>query len=464
MNEEDQTRDFDGTHIDRPEDAPADEQAGKLPSFLEHHARKRADIESDAMDSVGTDTPSGCVPTGEPSQTAEESDRGDENAISNAAANIGSFFSDGIASVKAMSAARRAHAEAREELNKLENTIDDRERELEHRRDVAHRYADILEEQSSRKAAAEQAAREAETRREDMTARADELKRELKQMSDEDATTEKRLKTALDAAADKERSARESGRRLQNRLDDAKSDLERLEEERRASLLAAEQAISSAQAHLDALNAEYADLQRNPSANSAGYSVRSRELELEISDAAAALRDARENLPVIDRETQREIDEALRAIDDAQKPIPVAKASFEEVAAAADRAREAHAAAREDAEKRQKELRGRIADETKAAKEQDREREMKMNEAADAQALIDEAEDIHAHPEVTEAIHRALEADRAELEDRREEVNALAAEEHSIREKTRAPRLRFITVIAAALLVIALLLAWMLLT
>ena len=91
MNEEDQTRDFDGTHIDRPEDAPADEQAGKLPSFLEHHARKRADIESDAMDSVGTDTPSGCVPTGEPSQTAEESDRGDENAISNAAANIGSW-------------------------------------------------------------------------------------------------------------------------------------------------------------------------------------------------------------------------------------------------------------------------------------------------------------------------------------------------------------------------------------
>lgn len=469
MNEEDQTRDFDGTHIDRPEDAPADEhpadeQAGKLPSFLEHHARKHADIESDAMDSAGTDIPSGCVPTGEPSQTTEESDRGDESAISNATANIGSFFSDGIASVKAMSAARRAHAEAREELNKLENTIDDRERELEHRRDAARRYADILEEQSSRKAAAEQAAHEAEMRREDMTARADELKRELKQMSDEDATTEKRLKTALDAAADKERSARESGRRLQNRLDDAKSDLERLKEERRASLLAAEQAISSAQAHLDALNAEYADLQRNPSANSAGYSVRSRELELEISDAAAAVRDARENLPVIDRETQREIDEALRAIDDAQKPIPIAKASFEEVAAAADRAREAHAAAREDAEKRQKELRGRIADATKAAKEQDREREMKMNEAADAQAIIDEAEDIHAHPEVTEAIHRALEADRAELEDRRKEVNTLAAEEHSIREKTRAPRLKFITVIAAALLVIALLLAWMLLT
>ena len=185
---------------------------------------------------------------------------------------------------------------------------------------------------------------------------------------------------------------------------------------------------------------------------------------LEISDAAAALRDARENLPVIDRETQREIDEALRAIDDAQKPIPVAKASFEEVAAAADCAREAHAAAREDAEKRQKELRGRIADETKAAKEQDREREMKMNEAADAQALIDESGGHPCPPRGDGGDRRALEADRAELEDRREEVNALAAEEHSIREKTRAPRLRFITVIAAALLVIALLLAWMLLT
>ncbi len=133
-------------------------------------------------------------------------------------------------------------------------------------------------------------------------------------MREEDTTTEKRLKVTLDAATDKEQSARESGRRLQKRLVDAKSDLERLNEERRANLIASEQAIATAEKRLATLNAEYAELQRTPTANSAEYSVRTRELEFEISDAAPALRSAREDLPQTDRETQRAIDEAIAAV------------------------------------------------------------------------------------------------------------------------------------------------------
>ena len=49
-----------------------------------------------------------------------------------------------------MNAARKAHAEAREHLEKLEKTIADEEAELEHRHDIASRYQQILSEERAR--------------------------------------------------------------------------------------------------------------------------------------------------------------------------------------------------------------------------------------------------------------------------------------------------------------------------
>lgn len=439
-------------------------QTGPIPSFLERHASptcadaapeedgRRCPLAADAAADPAADA----APASPDESTGERDGAGGEG-ISYA---VGSFFSEGVASVKAMNAARRAHAEAREELERLENTIAAREKELEHRRDVEGRYGEIVRSEQDRKLAADKAAKAAHERREELVEQIETLKLELKQMCEEDDTAEKRLKAVLDAASDKEKSAKEAERRLQNRLDDAKRDLDRRNEERRASMLATEQQISSAESHLATLNAEYAELQRNPSANTAEYSVRSRELELEISDAAAALRDAREGLPQIDRETQGAIEEALRAVEEAQRPISAAKSAREKAAGETERARKAHDASKDEAESRQNELRRRISDKDKASKEFERERERKLQEAAEAQSLIDEAEDIHAHPEVTEAIAGALAADRAELGDRKAEVDALAGEEKAVREKTRGSRVRFIAAIVAVVAVAAALAAW----
>lgn len=407
-------------------------------------------------------------PLAEPSEDVEGGELGttgsaepeDTEAVE--ASGPSGLFSEGVASMKAMSSARRAHAEARDELERLQNTIAAREAELEHRRDIEANYDEIIERERARKSDAEQAAEDLKAQRDATAERVSQLKRELEQMREEDATTEKRLKVTLDAAADKEQSARESGRRLQNRLDDAKSDLERLNEERRASLIASEQAGASAEKRLATLNAEYAELQRNPSANSAEYSVRTRELEFEISDAAAALRSAREDLPQTDRETQRAIDEAIAAVAAAEKPIAAAKTAFDEAAAASDKARDAYSEAKEAAEARQKELRKRIGDEEKSLKSQDRSYADKLDEASAAQAVIDEAEDVIAHPEVTEAIAHALEADRAEHGDRMAEVEELANTERDVREQTRASRIRFIAAITGIAL-LAILAIWMLL-
>lgn len=382
------------------------------------------------------------------------------SGIAGAARTVSALFSEGVTSMKEVNAAHRAHAAARDELERLNNTIASREAELEHRRDIAARYDEIIAEESARKNAARKDQASATQQREKFLAKLAELKKQLEDMREEDATTERRLKTALEAAEDKERSARESGRRLQRRLDDAQANLERTIKEQSEGVAAAHQAVTSAEAHLATLNSEYAEIQKNPSANPAGYSVRKRELEDEISDATEALRNAKSDVPRIEQETQTAIDKARAAVDEAERPIATAKEAFNTVAAAADRARDAYGEAREDAEKRQKELRGTISEGEKAAKAQERATQDAQARVDAAQAAIDEANDIHAHPEATAALVNALEADRAEREERVVEVEQLAGAEQAVRERTRGARVRLTLAVAGIALTVLLMFVW----
>lgn len=373
---------------------------------------------------------------------------------------ISALFSEGVASMKEVNAAHRAYASARDELERLDNTIDARAAELEHRRDITARFDEIIAQETARLDTASGQRANAEAQRAKIISKLAELKSNLDAMRDEDATVERRLKSALEAAEDKERSSRESGRRLQRRLDDARANLERTQAEREAGIAAAQQAVTSAEAHLATLNSEYAEIQRNPSANSAGYSVRKRELEDEISDATEALRNAKHDVPRVESETQAALDEAQAAVAEAERPIAQARDAFEVVAAAADRARDAYAKAKEDAEKRQKELRGTISDGEKLAKTQERTEQEAQREMDAAQAAIDEARDIHAHPEATEALAAALAADRAAREEQAREVERLAAAEQHVRERTRGARIRLSLALCGIALIIALMFIW----
>lgn len=377
------------------------------------------------------------------------------SGIESAADTARSLITEGVAGVREARAAKRAHADAREHLELLERTIAAREEELAHRRHVAEHFDAIVAEQRERRAAAAKSKAEAERNQAEHAAQAASLKDELERMREADGATEKRLKSALDAAEAKEASARESGSRLQRRVDDAERNLARTEQERTEGIAAAERAIKSTQEHLDALKSEYAEIQRNPSANPAAYTVRSGELSSQISDAAEAVRLAREELPRIDAETAAAIEQARAMLAEAQRPIAAAKQSFEEILAEADRARDAHAEARSQAEERQKELRRRISEQEKAAREQEKAAEAAVAEDEDAQATLAEAQDIHAHPEQTEALAGALAADRMEREQQLGEVEQLAAAERAVRERTRTARVRLIAAAGVAVLAIA---------
>jgi chromosome segregation ATPase len=379
-----------------------------------------------------------------------------------AAQAVGAFITEGVGAVRQVSAAKRAHASAREELEQLEQTILEQQDELAHRRDIEERYSQIIEEESARQDQAILNIAQAKAAQDSIRAAVDALKEKLAAVREADAQTEKRLKAAVDAAEGKEASSRESGTRLQRRLDDAKKSLEKAETEREVAIDTAQRAIDAAAARLATLREEFAEVQRNPSANSAAYSVRSNELQLEISDAAEELRQAQHALPVITEEVERSLATARAMVEEAKKPIDAAKRAHREVTNEADEARDALDTAKNAAAERQREIRDQIAAQEKAIKEQDRLIAGEQAEADDAQAVMDEANDIHAHPEITEALEADLERNRAERAEQASEVQELADAERDVRQRTHDSRVRFMGAIGigAAIVLALIVLAW----
>ena len=381
-----------------------------------------------------------------------------------ALASVGTLLSQGATAMRQVGAAKKAHDAARAELSRLERQAAEREEELERRRDIDSRHGGIVAEQTARRDAAQAAANAAGERARELAAAAAELKGELAAMKEDDAQVEKRLKAAVDAAEAKEASGRESGARLQRRLDDAERALKAAEEERETGVEAAQRTVDSARARLDTLREEFAEISRNPSANTAAYSVRSTEIQNEISDAMEALRRAQDDLPRITRETEAAVERARALAAEARKPIDDAKSAFRAVTGEADTARDELDRARREAAERQRALRDRAAEQERAAREQQAAQEAARDEAADAQGLIDEAEDIHAHPEVTDQLAELLAQDRALMDEKRAQVESLAAVEQDIRESTRDSRLKFTGLLAgcAAVAVVILLLVFLL--
>lgn len=378
-------------------------------------------------------------------------------AIADAAASVGSMLSQGMGAVREVSAARRAHSEARDHLDELSQVIEENEDELTHRRDVEANYAQIVAEQTARQASCLESVRAAVAAQQAIAKTIDDLKQSLSAMKDADKATEKRLKSALDAAESQEASAREGANRLVRRVTDAQRGLESAKADRETNLAAARKAVESAQARLNALREEFAEIQRNPSANSAAYSVRGTELENDISDAAEQLRTAQEQLPRLTAELDQSIADAEAVVAEANKPIEEARSSFRDVSNATAEARDALDAARKDAETRQKELRSQINEQEKALKNQQKAQQEAQDDADNAAEILADANDIHAHPEITQQLAARIDSDKQYQTQQMQQVESLAATEKNVREQTRTSRLKFVGIVAAIVVAVALL-------
>lgn len=381
------------------------------------------------------------------------------SAVSNTANAVGTFIAQGASAMREMNAAKKALADARAHLAELEQRIADQAEELETRQDIAGRYDQIIADQRQAIAAAQKTAAAAEINRDAHAAKATELKGQLEQMKAEDDATELRLKAALDAVEAREASSRETGNRLVRRLEDSKRIRDKVKAERDAGIAAARQTADATRAQLETLRREYAELQRNPSANPANYTVRTSELSMQISDAADALRKAEEDIPRVTADLEHSLAAAEQAVEQAQAPIADAKRAHQAVTAEADAARDELQSAKTAAATRQRELREKIATQDKARREQEQAIANARADAAHAQSIIEQATEVHDHPEITESLAGSLARDKAEHTETEREVAQLEAAEDDVRKRTRDSRVKFtgaiVCIIAAILVIIA---------
>lgn len=456
-----------------PGETPVADRGSTMPSFLqlEHptigadavdpHAAGFSVVEGGTgniaapqaadVDAAGTARPTA------PHSPAASRDLG--TAVSNTANAVGTFIAQGASAMREMNAAKKALADARAHLAELEQRIADQAEELETRQDIAGRYDQIVADQRQAIATAQKTAAAAEIDRDAHAAKATELKGQFEQMKTEDDATELRLKAALDAVEAREASSRETGNRLVRRLEDSKRIRDKVKAERDAGIAAAQQTVDATRAQLETLRHEYAELQRNPSANPANYTVRTSELSMQISDTADALRKAEEDVPRITADLEHSLAAAEQAVEQAQAPIADAKRAHQAVTAEADAARDELQTAKTAAAMRQRELREKIAAEDKARREQEQAIANAQADVAHAQSIIEQATEVHDHPEITESLAGSLARDKAEHAETEREVTQLEATEDAVRERTRDSRIKFtgaIVCIVAAILVIIL--------
>lgn len=456
-----------------PGETPVADQGSTLPSFLQ---LEHPTIGADAVDPhaagfsvVEGGTGSIATPQAPDAGTANAAhpialhtpaaSRDLGGAVSNTASAVGAFIAQGASAMREMNAAKKALADARAHLAELEQRIADQGEELETRQDIAGRYDQIVAEQRQTIDTAQKAAAAAEIGRDTHAAKAIELKAQLEQIKEEDDATERRLKAALDAVEAREASSRETGNRLVRRLEDSKRIRDKVQAERDAGVAAAQQTVDATRAQLETLRREYAELQRNPSANPANYTVRTSELSMQISDTADALRKAEEDVPNITADLEHSLAAAEHAVEQAQAPIADAKRAHQAVTAEADAARDELQTAKAAAATRQRELREKIAAEDKARREQEQAIANAQADVAHAQSIIEQATEVHDHPEITESLAGSLARDKAEHAETEREVAQLEAAEDDVRERTRDSRIKFtgaIVCIIAVILVIVL--------
>ena len=456
-----------------PGETPVADQGSTMPSFLQ---LEHPTIGADAVDphAAGFSVIEGGTGNIATPQTAN-ADEAEANrpsaphapaasrdlgtAVSNTANALGTFIAQGASAMREMNAAKKALADARAHLAELEQRIADQAEELETRQDIAGRYDQTVTDQRQAIATAQKTAAAAEIDRDAHAAKVAELKGQLEQMKAEDDATELRLKAALDAVEAREASSRETGNRLVRRLEDSKRIRDKVKAERDAGVAAARQAADATRTQLETLRREYAELQRNPSANPANYTVRTSELSMQISDAADALRKAEADVPRVTADLEHSLAAAEQAVEQAQAPIADAKRAHQAVTAEADAARDELQSAKTAAATRQRELREKIAAQDKARREQEQAIANAQADAAHAQSIIEQATEVYEHPEITESLAGSLARDKAEHAETEREVAQLEAAEDDVRERTRDSRVKFtgaiVCIIAAILVIIA---------
>lgn len=364
-----------------------------------------------------------------------------------------SGFTGGFAAVRQVHAASKEHSNARSELKKAESALAEDKKVLDHRIDVTRSYAQIVSEQTKARTDAEKAKAAAERRIEALKEEHDKLAGELEAMRSEHAEALKPFQNVMESTRGRAddtakllSEAKKAAKAAQTEANDAQA-------RREQRISAANKAYDNAQARLRKLNADFEELKGRPDTD-AGAIAR---MEQEISAEKAHLESTKSDIPLVTDEAQKNVDAAQRHLWNQQQALDSAQKAAEEASTEAKRRKAEYDERYQSFQTEEATLDNDVVQREMGIRDASKDRDTAQANIEAAQKLLDEAEDIHAHPEVTKKLAESV-AEKQHLVDiQKQEVSSLARSEKQLRSSTRKQRITFISlliVIAAVILLI----------
>ena len=359
----------------------------------------------------------------------------------------------GIAAFRDVREATQRHADAREELRLIQETLEAHANELRHRIDIEERYPQIVAEQTAELEAARALSAESIARAEELDAQRGELEDDLATLK---AQNEERLRPYRQSAEFTKGRADDTARALR----DAKSATKRAENALNEAKRNREQAISSAHRDLDNaqerlrnIQAELGDVlggKESEDPNETREAAIAR-LENDQTSAQAQLKATEQKVESVTQDGRTAVEGAQQSVFDLKQKQKQAEREADAAKKEANARRSEYERMLKDAQGKENALSDRIKKTGAAADAARREHDDAEARIEIAQELLDEAELIHATPQDTIDLREQIVHEQADLDAAQDQVEALAAAERDLRRGTRKQRL--ILIIAAVVAV-----------
>ena len=365
-------------------------------------------------------------------------------------ASSGNAVLAGLSATRAVSQAKRASASARQRLRKLNEGIADSEKQLRHRSEVEQHYEAIVRKQTNElnEANAQAAAAQAEVNR--LTQEHAALDAQLKELRVTNEQERRPYKNLMESSRSRSDDAGKNLASIRRSVKAAEGQVADASSSREARIASANRTVDGAMARITQLNAEIAELQGDPSTSPDAL----QSLELTLDEEQARLRQAKADVSAVTEESQRLVADAQthlfglkQSLEEAERSSETAKAEARKHKEAYDRMLGEHQAAEAALEKR-------IVDNEVDARNAAKDLERARDRANTAQAILDDANEIHATPEQTRELAREVAAAHEQIDAQKAKVDALARQESELRSSTRMKRLAFWAVIVLVVLLV----------
>lgn len=398
-------------------------------------------------------------------EVTEETPEEGENSLAKAgqsaaaAANTASqHLKEGLEAIRNVRALARQHSNARAQLEELRRELDEAMSILEHRVQIERDYDSIVSEQTAQLEAARAASADAKTHMDATSAERDRLSSNLASLKAEHEESLRPYKNLMDTTKGRSDDASVALADARRAVRNAESQANEATRRREQRVSAANRAVDNAQERLRRVQTELDKLQGDQSDAPITALPKMRD---ELAAERAHLDAAREEVDKVAAESQQAVEEAQARVFSLRQTLEAAERTAEDAKREASASREEYDRLYKEAKAAEEKLESAIKERTREIATIERERNDAEDRIDEIQIILDEANDIHDTPEVTEKLRERITAGQAELERQDREVKDLAQSEKHLRETTRTKRIAFFAV--AAVIVIALIaLVWFL--